>query len=59
MQTSVDPFELATRAPHPPRNDVMTSLVDIDVQLEEDAIVEELGPEPREPGARLRVWCSE
>jgi hypothetical protein len=63
MQTLIDPFEIASRAPKAPADqagDVASSLVAIDVKLEEDAIVDELGPElARIPGARLRVWCSE
>jgi len=40
--------------------DVASTLAAIDEKLEEDAIVDELGPElARSPGARLRVWCSE
>ena len=54
METRVDRFEFARR------QDVASTLLDIDVRLEEDAIVEELGPElAHEPDARLRVWCSE
>jgi hypothetical protein len=61
MQTLIDPFELASRTlPQPgqrPR-DVATSLLDIDVQLEEDT-----SPPPRSPSpdssSRLRCWCSE
>jgi hypothetical protein len=63
MQTLIDPFEIASRVPKGPNGragDVASSLATIDEKLEEDAIVDELGPEPaRRPGARLRVWCSE
>jgi hypothetical protein len=71
MQTLIDPFEIASKVPKAPRlgegprtgelaGDVASSLVAIDEKLEEDAIVDELGPElAARPGARLRVWCSE
>lgn len=60
MPTLIDPFEIASRAPHAPREDVATSLVAIDEKLEEDAIVHELGAElARRPDAHLRVWCTE
>ena len=60
MQTLIDPFEIASRVPKPAMEDVASSLVAIDEKLEEDAIVDELGPElAARPGARLRVWCSE
>jgi hypothetical protein len=60
MQTLIDPFEIASRVPKAPMEDVASSLVAIDEKLEEDAIVDELGPElARRPGARLRIWCSE
>ena len=65
MQTLIDPFEIAIRArlgegPQTNNLDVASSLVAIDEKLEEDAIVDELGPElARRPGARLRIWCSE
>ena len=71
MQTLIDPFEIASRVPKAPGlgqgpqtndlgGDVASSLVAIDEKLEEDAIVDELGPElARRPGARLRIWCSE
>jgi hypothetical protein len=60
MQTLIDPFEIASKVPKPPMADVASSLVAIDEKLEEDAIVDELGPElARRPSARLRVWCSE
>jgi hypothetical protein len=77
MQTLLDPFEIAPRTPPcppattptpPPTNDVVTSLGEIDVRLEEDATP--LEPEPeldrdsrpsRSPDSsgRLRCWCSE
>jgi len=60
MQTLIDPFEIASKVPKAAMEDVASSLVAIDEKLEEDAIVDELGPElARRPGARLRVWCSE
>ena len=63
MQTLIDPFEIASKVPKAPADlagDVASSLVAIDEKLEEDAIVDELGPElARRPGARLRIWCSE
>jgi hypothetical protein len=60
MQTLIDPFEIASKVPKVAMEDVASSLVEIDEKLEEDAIVDELGPElARRPGARLRVWCSE
>jgi hypothetical protein len=60
MQTLIDPFEIASRVPRPVMEDVATSLAALDEKLEQDAIVDELGPEvARRPGARLRVWCSE
>jgi hypothetical protein len=60
MQTLIDPFEIASKVPKAQMEDVASSLVAIDEKLEEDAIVDELGPElARHPAARLRVWCSE
>jgi hypothetical protein len=60
MQTPIDPSEIASRPPPTHGSDVASSLVAIDEKLEEDAIVDELGPElARHPRARLRVWCSE
>ncbi|HTQ42971.1 MAG TPA: hypothetical protein VMI75_09480 [Polyangiaceae bacterium] len=71
MQTLIDPFEIASKVPKAARSgegprtddlagDVASSLVAIDEKLEEDAIVDELGPElAGRPGARVRVWCSE
>jgi hypothetical protein len=60
MQTLIDPFELASRTlpqPVPRTRDVATSLVEIDVQLEEDVAP----PKPVNPDSsgRLRCWCSE
>lgn len=59
MQTLIDPFELASRqlpAPAPRPRDVATSLVDIDVQLEEDVAPRSANPDS---SGRLRCWCSE
>lgn len=60
MQTLIDPFEPASRSRTAWTADVVSSLVAIDERLEEDAMIEELGPDlARQPGARLRLWCSE
>jgi hypothetical protein len=60
MQTLIDPFELASRtlpntAARP--RDVATSLIDIDVQLEEDAAP--ANTTSPDSSSRLRCWCSE
>lgn len=60
MQTLIDPFELASRTlpqqgPRP--RDVATSLLDIDVQLVEDAAPSR--PPSPDSSSRLRCWCSE
>lgn len=60
MPTLPNPFELASRTlPSPggrPR-DVATSLIEIDVQLEQDAAPAK--PANPESSGRLRCWCSE
>jgi hypothetical protein len=62
MQTLIDPFELASPVSLPAARDVASTLVDIDVQLEEDARSEwDRRSEPPGPdsSARLRCWCTE
>jgi hypothetical protein len=69
MQTLLDPFEIASRAPHDtpaaPVRDVATSLGEIDAKLEEDATPFEPEPESvrrrasSDSSGRLRCWCSE
>ncbi len=61
MQTLIDPFELASPVPLPPPRDVASTLIEVDVRLEEDAAREweqDLVP-PAPPSSRLRCWCSE
>lgn len=62
MQTLIDPFELASPVVNPAARDVASTLLDIDVQLEEDAQSEwdrESQPPGPDSSSRLRCWCSE
>lgn len=62
MQTLIDPFELAPAPVRPAPRDVAATLLDIDVQLEEDARTDwDRASEPPGPdsSSRLRCWCSE
>lgn len=62
MQTLIDPFELASPQAPARARDVASTLLDIDVHLEEDAAKdweERPSVPPPAESSRLRCWCSE
>jgi hypothetical protein len=68
--TLIDPFELASPLPRPAVRDVAATLIDIDLQLKDDAQRQHEAPAPAtatresaplspDSSSRLRCWCSE